>query len=97
MFCRNIPNLPICTSTNSAAIHESPLRFNYNTGEVRMSWNQPYPVILLQRIDLPDFKLVNFSMIAVEQMYPAGLWDGLTVSFVFQRRLHLNVIVPLYG
>ncbi|CAO4372918.1 unnamed protein product [Caenorhabditis nigoni] len=60
--------------------------FNYNTGEVRMSWNQPYPVILLKRIDLPDFKLVNFSVIAVEQMYPAGWWDELTVVFVFQRR-----------
>ncbi|ULT93807.1 hypothetical protein L3Y34_003365 [Caenorhabditis briggsae] len=60
--------------------------FNYNTGEVRMSWNQPYPVILLKRIDLPDFKLVNFSVIAVEQMYPAGWWDELTVAFVFQRR-----------
>ncbi|CAB3405778.1 unnamed protein product [Caenorhabditis bovis] len=60
--------------------------FNYNTGEVRMQWNQPYPVILLKRIELPDFKLVNFSVIAVEQMYPAGWWDELTVAFVFQRR-----------
>ncbi|VDK87238.1 unnamed protein product [Onchocerca ochengi] len=60
--------------------------FNYNTGEVRMSWNQPYPVILLKKIELPDFKLTNFSVIAVEQMYPAGWWDELTVAFVFKRR-----------
>ncbi|MCP9266218.1 Ligand-gated ion channel 50 [Dirofilaria immitis] len=60
--------------------------FNYNTGEVRMSWNQPYPVMLLKKIELPDFKLTNFSVIAVEQMYPAGWWDELTVAFVFRRR-----------
>ncbi|CAI5447239.1 unnamed protein product [Caenorhabditis angaria] len=60
--------------------------FNYNTGEVRMQWNAPYPVILLKNIELPDFKLINYSVIAVEQMYPAGWWDELTVAFVFQRR-----------
>ncbi len=41
--------------------------FNYNTGEVRMEWNQPYPVMLLKTIELPDFVLVNFSVIAIEQ------------------------------
>ncbi|KJH52122.1 Cation transporter family protein [Dictyocaulus viviparus] len=60
--------------------------YNYNTGEVRMQWNQPYPVILLKPIQLPDFEMVNFSVIAVEQMYPAGWWDELTVAFVFKRR-----------
>uniref|UniRef100_A0A158P699 Ligand-gated ion channel 50 n=1 Tax=Angiostrongylus cantonensis TaxID=6313 RepID=A0A158P699_ANGCA len=60
--------------------------YNYNTGEVRMQWNQPYPVMLLKPIQLPDFELVNFSVIAVEQMYPAGWWDELTVAFVFKRR-----------
>nr|AHM25233.1 acetylcholine-gated chloride channel ACC-1 [Haemonchus contortus] len=60
--------------------------YNYNTGEVRMQWNQPYPVMLLKPIQLPDFEMVNFSVIAVEQMYPAGWWDELTVAFVFKRR-----------
>ncbi|CAD6194596.1 unnamed protein product [Caenorhabditis auriculariae] len=60
--------------------------FNYNTGEVRMKWNQPYPVILMKKIQLPDFELVNLTADAVEQMYPAGWWDELTVSFVFKRR-----------
>ncbi|CAI4227846.1 unnamed protein product [Auanema sp. JU1783] len=60
--------------------------YNYNTGEVRMQWNQPYPVMLLKTIQLPDFEMVNFSVIAVEQMYPAGWWDELTVAFVFKRR-----------
>ncbi|KAF8374498.1 acc-1 [Pristionchus pacificus] len=60
--------------------------YNYNTGEVRMEWNRPYPVMMLKDIELPDFELVNFSVVAVEQMYPAGWWDELTVSFVFRRR-----------
>ena len=42
--------------------------FNYNTGEVRMYWTQPYPVMLLKPIELPDFLLVNFSVIAIEQV-----------------------------
>lgn len=42
--------------------------FNYNTGEVRMQWNMPIPVMLLKPIELPDFVLVNFSVIAVEQV-----------------------------
>ncbi|KAL3094300.1 hypothetical protein niasHS_004056 [Heterodera schachtii] len=46
--------------------------FNYNIGEVRMEWNQPYPVMLLKQIELPDFVLINFSVIAIEQIYPAG-------------------------
>ncbi|KAL3981575.1 Neurotransmitter-gated ion-channel ligand binding domain family protein [Acanthocheilonema viteae] len=73
--------------------------FNYNTGEVRMSWNQPYPVMLLKKIELPDFKLTNFSVIAVEQMYPAGWWDELTVAFVFKRRYGWYILqgyIPTY-
>ncbi|VDK87896.1 unnamed protein product [Litomosoides sigmodontis] len=73
--------------------------FNYNIGEVRMSWNQPYPVMLLKKIELPDFKLANFSVIAVEQMYPAGPWDELTVSFVFRRRYGWYILqgyIPTY-
>lgn len=33
-----------------------------------MEWNQPYPVMLLKNIELPDFVLVNFSVIAIEQV-----------------------------
>uniref|UniRef100_A0AC35GP56 Neurotransmitter-gated ion-channel transmembrane domain-containing protein n=1 Tax=Panagrolaimus sp. PS1159 TaxID=55785 RepID=A0AC35GP56_9BILA len=51
-----------------------------------MYWTQPYPVMLLKPIELPDFLLVNFSVIAIEQMYPAGWWDELTVAFIFKRR-----------
>uniref|UniRef100_A0A914Q2S3 Neurotransmitter-gated ion-channel transmembrane domain-containing protein n=1 Tax=Panagrolaimus davidi TaxID=227884 RepID=A0A914Q2S3_9BILA len=42
--------------------------------------------MLLKPIELPDFLLVNFSVIAIEQMYPAGWWDELTVAFIFKRR-----------
>ena len=35
-----------------------------------MEWNQPYPVMLLKEIQLPDFELVNFSVVAVEQVLP---------------------------
>lgn len=45
-------------------------RFNYNIGEVRMAWNQPDPVLLLKKIELPDFILTNFSVVAVEQVSP---------------------------
>ncbi|CAD5226646.1 unnamed protein product [Bursaphelenchus xylophilus] len=73
--------------------------FNYNTGEVRMQWNQPYPVMLLKSIELPDFVLVNYSVIAIEQMYPAGWWDELTVAFVFKRRFGWYILqgyIPTY-
>lgn len=33
-----------------------------------MEWNQPFPVMLLKPIELPDFVLVNFSVIAIEQV-----------------------------
>jgi hypothetical protein len=33
-----------------------------------MSWNQPAPVMLLKNIELPDFVMINFSVIAVEQV-----------------------------
>ncbi len=89
-------------------------RFNYNTGEVRMSWNQPAPVMLLKNIELPDFVMINFSVIAVEQvpllnsmydfhqsivfqLYPAGWWDELTVSFVFKRRYGWYILQGKYS
>uniref|UniRef100_A0AC35U6J2 Ligand-gated ion channel 50 n=1 Tax=Rhabditophanes sp. KR3021 TaxID=114890 RepID=A0AC35U6J2_9BILA len=73
--------------------------FNYNTGEVRMQWNQPFPIMLLKDIELPDFVLSNFSAVAVEQAYPAGLWDELTVAFVFKRRYGWYILqgyIPTY-
>ncbi|KAI6176179.1 Ligand-gated ion channel 50 [Aphelenchoides bicaudatus] len=73
--------------------------FNYNTGEVRMQWNQPYPVMLLKPIELPDFVLVNYSVVAVEMIYPAGYWDELSVYFTFKRRFGWYILqgyIPTY-
>nr|CAD2202158.1 unnamed protein product [Meloidogyne enterolobii] len=73
--------------------------FNYNIGEVRMEWKDSYPVMLLKSIELPDFVLINFSVIAIEQIYPAGWWDELTVAFVFKRRYGWYILqgyVPTY-
>ena len=60
--------------------------YNYNRNEVRMVWNQPQPVQLFKEIELPDFDMVNYSIHARRQRYAAGVWDELTVSFLFQRR-----------
>jgi len=64
-----------------------------------MKWNQPTPVLLFKDIELPDFSLVNYSVVAVEQMYPAGWWDELTVTFVFRRRYGWYILqgyIPTY-
>lgn len=43
--------------------------FNYNTEEVRMRWREPSPVSLKKpKIQLPDFILVNWTGIRVEQV-----------------------------
>ncbi|CEF59284.1 Gamma-aminobutyric acid A receptor/Glycine receptor alpha family and Neurotransmitter-gated ion-channel transmembrane domain and Neurotransmitter-gated ion-channel family and Neurotransmitter-gated ion-channel ligand-binding domain-containing protein [Strongyloides ratti] len=73
--------------------------FNYNTGEVRMNWNQPFPVMLLKTIELPDFVLIHFTAEMIEQVYPAGYWDELTVSFIFKRRYGWYILqgyIPTY-
>ncbi|KAK0396628.1 hypothetical protein QR680_001792 [Steinernema hermaphroditum] len=73
--------------------------YNYNTKEVRMKWNQPSPVLLFKDIELPDFTMVNFSTQIVEAKYAAGLWDELTVTFVFRRRYGwylLQGYIPTY-
>uniref|UniRef100_A0A915NSR1 Uncharacterized protein n=1 Tax=Meloidogyne floridensis TaxID=298350 RepID=A0A915NSR1_9BILA len=56
------------------------------TGPCDMNLKRFDYVMLLKSIELPDFVLINFSVIAIEQIYPAGWWDELTVAFVFKRR-----------
>ncbi|TMS36261.1 hypothetical protein L596_003470 [Steinernema carpocapsae] len=73
--------------------------YNYNTREVRMKWNQPSPVLLFKDIELPDFTMVNFSTHIIEAKYAAGVWDELTVTFVFRRRYGwylLQGYIPTY-
>ena len=39
-----------------------------------------------KEIELPDFVKRSESVVVVKQIYPAGWWDELTVTFVFKRR-----------
>uniref|UniRef100_A0AC34G1P6 Uncharacterized protein n=1 Tax=Panagrolaimus sp. ES5 TaxID=591445 RepID=A0AC34G1P6_9BILA len=60
--------------------------YNYNHNEVNTIWSQPSPVLLFKDIELPDFTMVNFSVLSYPKVYAAGEWDELSVSFTFKRR-----------
>uniref|UniRef100_A0A0K0DLD9 Neur_chan_LBD domain-containing protein n=1 Tax=Angiostrongylus cantonensis TaxID=6313 RepID=A0A0K0DLD9_ANGCA len=62
--------------------------FSYNNKEVDMQWtNWTDSLILLKKeIILPDFVLSNYSTSIEQQIYPAGVWNELTMTFVFSRR-----------
>jgi hypothetical protein len=52
---------------------------------------RPFSLILLCQTKqnlffFEDFDMVNYSIHARRQRYAAGVWDELTVSFLFQRR-----------
>ena len=63
-----------------------------------MRWSES-PLIQFKDIELPDFNMVNYTTstnMTVEellkmiqkvlQLYAAGYWDELTVTFLFRRR-----------
>ncbi|CAI2354865.1 unnamed protein product [Caenorhabditis sp. 36 PRJEB53466] len=61
--------------------------FSYNNDEVRLQWNsQRSPVFTLQEIRIADFWLKDITPAVIKRDYPAGLWDELVVTFVFERR-----------
>uniref|UniRef100_A0A7E4VSQ8 Neur_chan_LBD domain-containing protein n=1 Tax=Panagrellus redivivus TaxID=6233 RepID=A0A7E4VSQ8_PANRE len=60
--------------------------YNYNRREVRTIWNQPSQLLLFKDIELPDFSMVNFSIMDDSKQYAAGYWDELSVTFTFKRR-----------
>ncbi|CAB3399152.1 unnamed protein product [Caenorhabditis bovis] len=62
--------------------------FSYNNQEVDMQWmNWTVPLSLLKKeIVLPDFILSNYSTSLKHEIYPAGVWNELTMTFVFSRR-----------
>uniref|UniRef100_A0A915C9X8 Ligand-gated ion channel 50 n=1 Tax=Parascaris univalens TaxID=6257 RepID=A0A915C9X8_PARUN len=62
--------------------------FNYNIQEVDMRWtNATAPVSLLkEKIVLPDFILTKYGTYIKHEMYPAGIWNELTMTFTFTRR-----------
>ena len=49
-------------------------------------WTEPSPVLLFKDITLPDFNMVNFTVMSNPKRYAAGDWDELSVSFTFKRR-----------
>ncbi|CAO4378856.1 unnamed protein product [Caenorhabditis nigoni] len=76
--------------------------FSYNNEEVRLQWNsQRKPVFAIQpvchpislkkirhflQIRLADFTLKDITTGTISRDYPAGKWDELIVTFVFERR-----------
>uniref|UniRef100_A0A0N5AF52 Ligand-gated ion channel 50 n=1 Tax=Syphacia muris TaxID=451379 RepID=A0A0N5AF52_9BILA len=62
--------------------------FNYNQKEVNMQWtNATAPISLMkEKIVLPDFVLTNYSAYIKHEIYPAGIWNELTMQLVFTRR-----------
>ncbi|VDO64364.1 unnamed protein product [Haemonchus placei] len=62
--------------------------FSYNNQEVDMQWtNWTEGLSLLKKeIILPDFVLSNYTTSIEHQIYPAGVWNELTMTFVFSRR-----------
>ncbi|CAI4227018.1 unnamed protein product [Auanema sp. JU1783] len=62
--------------------------FSYNNQEVDMQWvNWTDGLTLLKKeIVLPDFVLTNYTTSIKQEIYPAGVWNELTMSFVFSRR-----------
>ncbi|VDM45618.1 unnamed protein product [Toxocara canis] len=62
--------------------------FNYNLQEVDMRWtNATAPLSLMkEKIVLPDFILTKYDTYLKHEMYPAGIWNELTMTFTFTRR-----------
>ncbi|EPB77156.1 Neurotransmitter-gated ion-channel ligand binding domain protein [Ancylostoma ceylanicum] len=61
--------------------------FSYNNEEVRMRWNaRRKPVFALKPLQITDFTLKEITPAVIRRNYPAGMWDELVVTFVFERR-----------
>ncbi|CAB3406059.1 unnamed protein product [Caenorhabditis bovis] len=78
-------------------IYES---FNYNRQEVEMKWSDAeYPVFNLSKIVLPDFDLFEIQTARKQESYPAGMWDELHVTIIFERRFiwyFMQAYLPTY-
>uniref|UniRef100_A0A7E4V951 Ligand-gated ion channel 50 n=1 Tax=Panagrellus redivivus TaxID=6233 RepID=A0A7E4V951_PANRE len=78
--------------------------FNYNNHEVDMRWlespTQPPLTLLKENIQLPDFVLTNYSTYLTQVVYPAGIWNELTMTFTFSRRYGWYIFqayIPTYS
>ncbi|CAJ0601914.1 unnamed protein product [Cylicocyclus nassatus] len=76
------------------------MSFSYNNDEVRMRWNtRREPVFLLMPVHIADYTLKDIRPEAIRRHYPAGEWDELMVTFVFERRYmwyFLQAYLPTY-
>ncbi|KAK5979606.1 Neurotransmitter-gated ion-channel transmembrane region [Trichostrongylus colubriformis] len=74
--------------------------FSYNNEEVQMRWNERgHPVFVMKPINISDFWLKNITPAVIRREYPAGMWDELVVTFVFERRYmwyFLQAYLPTY-
>ncbi|KAK6748732.1 hypothetical protein RB195_001384 [Necator americanus] len=74
--------------------------FSYNNEEVRMRWNsRRKPVFALKQLHITDFTLKDITPAVIRRNYPAGMWDELIVTFVFERRYmwyFLQAYLPTY-
>ncbi|EYC22044.1 hypothetical protein Y032_0018g3682 [Ancylostoma ceylanicum] len=74
--------------------------FSYNNEEVRMRWNaRRKPVFALKPLQITDFTLKEITPAVIRRNYPAGMWDELVVTFVFERRYmwyFLQAYLPTY-
>ncbi|CAI5448753.1 unnamed protein product [Caenorhabditis angaria] len=76
-------------------IYES---FNYNHQEVEMKWSE-ISIQILAPIVLPDFDLFKVQTEGKQESYPAGMWDELHVTLVFERRFiwyFMQAYLPTY-
>ncbi|KHJ76611.1 hypothetical protein OESDEN_23769 [Oesophagostomum dentatum] len=78
--------------------------FSYNNEEVQMRWNsRRKPVFALVPLHISDFILKEITPGVIKRFkckyYPAGMWDELVVTFVFERRYmwyFLQAYLPTY-
>uniref|UniRef100_A0AC35UFM8 Neur_chan_LBD domain-containing protein n=1 Tax=Rhabditophanes sp. KR3021 TaxID=114890 RepID=A0AC35UFM8_9BILA len=59
--------------------------YSFNRDEVKLMWHNN-AVTMMEKIELPDFELVSWSIDKKQMDYPNGVWDRASVHFVFARR-----------
>uniref|UniRef100_A0A915J4D0 Uncharacterized protein n=1 Tax=Romanomermis culicivorax TaxID=13658 RepID=A0A915J4D0_ROMCU len=73
--------------------------YSFNAEEVNLNWMDHNAVVLMKKLELPDFKMVAWSAKKSNLPYPNGDWDRLMVTFVFRRRYGFFVLqayIPTY-
>ena len=53
--------------------------------QVRLQWHD-HPVTMMEKVELPDFRLIGWKTGHQRLQYPNGVWDRAEVKFTFARR-----------